>query len=48
MKLTPEVQKELIQTHRVTVEGLRRADEQKQRSHDLRMMAEILGLAKVS
>ena len=46
MKLTPEIQKELIQAQKTTVEGLRRAEEQKQRSQDLRMMAEILGLSR--
>ena len=46
MKLTPEIQKELIQAQKTTVEGLQRAEEQKQRSQDLRMMAEILGLSR--
>ncbi len=48
IKLTPEVQKELIQAQRATVELAQRSIDQKHRSEDLKMMADILGMARTN
>ncbi len=46
MKLTPEVQTELIKAQGAAVERAQRALEHKQRTEDIKTLAEIVGMGK--